>query len=188
MRIGIFVDGSNMYHAGKRDKGWPIGWDRVLAHFGKQGQVTEAVHFTTTPPDTDAPGIVRCRRFEHAIRGCGWEVVSKKGKIVRDRETGKRRMKANVDVELTCRALQCAANYDWAIIFTGDGDFVQLMKDLRDMGKRVSCAAWAHEVGREIREARIEIIDLAPLRSKLEYKRQRGGPFQRPPRQTHAPN
>ncbi|MBI4068107.1 NYN domain-containing protein, partial [Candidatus Kaiserbacteria bacterium] len=46
--------------------------------------------------------------------------------------------KANFDVEITADALQLANTNDHFVLFSGDGDFVPLVKRLRELGKSVT--------------------------------------------------
>lgn len=46
--------------------------------------------------------------------------------------------KANFDVEITADALRLADAHDHFILFSGDGDFVPLVKRLRELGKSVT--------------------------------------------------
>lgn len=46
--------------------------------------------------------------------------------------------KANFDVEIAADALQFAGEYERFVLFSGDGDFVPLVKRLRELGKGVT--------------------------------------------------
>lgn len=46
--------------------------------------------------------------------------------------------KANFDVEIATDALHLADSYDRFVLFSGDGDFVSLVKRLRELGKSVT--------------------------------------------------
>lgn len=46
--------------------------------------------------------------------------------------------KANFDVEISTDALRLADTHDYFILFSGDGDFVPLVKRLRELGKGVT--------------------------------------------------
>ncbi|MBI3420602.1 MAG: NYN domain-containing protein, partial [Candidatus Sungbacteria bacterium] len=45
--------------------------------------------------------------------------------------------KANFDVEIAVDALRCAKDTDTLVLFSGDGDFAYLAKELKTLGKRV---------------------------------------------------
>ena len=51
---------------------------------------------------------------------------------------GRRKIKGNMDIELTVDAMRLAESLDHVVIFTGDGDFRALVGALQQSGKRVS--------------------------------------------------
>jgi uncharacterized LabA/DUF88 family protein len=51
---------------------------------------------------------------------------------------GRRKVKGNMDIELTVEALDMAPYYDHLILFSGDGDFTALVAALQRRGKRVT--------------------------------------------------
>ena len=55
-----------------------------------------------------------------------------------DPETGKKRTKGNMDMELALDMLKLAPHIDHAVLFSGDGDFCRLLEDVQGMGVRVS--------------------------------------------------
>ena len=68
----------------------------------------------------------------------GFAVISKLTREFTDPETGKKRTKGNMDMELALDMLKLAPHIDHAILFSGDGDFCRLLEDVQDLGVRVS--------------------------------------------------
>jgi uncharacterized LabA/DUF88 family protein len=54
---------------------------------------------------------------------------------------GRRKIKGNMDIELTVDALEMSPHYDHMILFSGDGDFTALVAALKRRGKRVTVAS-----------------------------------------------
>ena len=51
---------------------------------------------------------------------------------------GRRKVKGNMDIELTVDAMELAAHVDHIVIFSGDGDVKPLIASLQRQGVRVS--------------------------------------------------
>ena len=64
--------------------------------------------------------------------------MSKLTREFTDPETGKRRIKGNMDMEIALDMLKLAPQIDHAILFSGDGDFCRLLEDVQGMGVRVT--------------------------------------------------
>ena len=72
---------------------------------------------------------------------------------------------ANVDVQMALDAMDLAqtAYPDVVVLATGDADFACLALTLRRRGIRVEVAAPERVLGRHLREAASEVVDLEPL-------------------------
>lgn len=99
-------------------------------------------------------------RLVHDLRMTGFLVVAVEGT-----PTGPGHYEANVDVQMALDAMDLAqtAAPDVVVLATGDGDFACLALTLRRRGIRVEVAATARSLGRPLREAASEVIDLEPL-------------------------
>ena len=67
-----------------------------------------------------------------------YSVVSKLTREFTDPDTGKRRVKGNMDMEIALDMLRLAPRIDHAVLFSGDGDFCRLLEDVQGMGVRVT--------------------------------------------------
>lgn len=83
-----------------------------------------------------------------------------------------RRIKGNVDVELTIYALEYCRQSDHIILVSGDGDFRMLIEQLQKNGKEVSVISTSRThpsvVADEIRRQADNFLDLDDLRILLE--------------------
>jgi uncharacterized LabA/DUF88 family protein len=96
----------------------------------------------------------------------GYTMVTKPTKEFTD-SFGRRKIKGNMDIELTVDAMRLAETLDHIIIFTGDGDFRALVAALQLKGKRVSIVSTLQTqpamVADELRRQADQFIDLADL-------------------------
>jgi len=88
--------------------------------------------------------------------------------VVRDRETGKKTRKANLDVEFTIQVLAAMPAYDVAVLLTGDSDFAPLAQHLRNSGKQVICVARRQSTGLALVNVATTFIDLSDIRREIE--------------------
>ena len=94
-----------------------------------------AYYYTALPEDQEFSSL---RPLIDWLDYNGFAVVSKLTREFTDPETGKRRIKGNMDMELALDMLKLAPHIDHAILFSGDGDFCRLLEDVQGMGVRVS--------------------------------------------------
>ncbi|MGC6454709.1 MAG: NYN domain-containing protein [Candidatus Puniceispirillaceae bacterium] len=130
----LFIDGSNFY-AAARSLGMDIDYARMRAHFAKDAHLIRAYYYTALPEDQEYSPL---RPLIDWLDYNGYAVVSKLTREFTDPETGKRRIKGNMDMEIALDMLRLAPQIDHAILFSGDGDFCRLLEDVQGMGVRVT--------------------------------------------------
>lgn len=140
-RTAIFIDGANYYDSLKMAK---VKLD--LAAF--MSRLRERCCLVTVRYYT---GVSSSKKYEDIKRQLDWManndivLVTKPVKefVVRDDETGEETKitKANVDVEMTVDIIRMSSRLDHVILFSGDGDFIPLVKAVQEMGVRVSCVS-----------------------------------------------
>lgn len=167
MRIGLFVDGSNMIYA-QRHNGWRIDWKKVFGYFAKGGGITEAHYFSAAPHYQNPDRVRRYRAFCYNLTMIGYTVHDKEVKLLRNRKTGKVFRKGNLDIELALAMLTSADNYDQGVIFAGDGDYSTLVKHLRQRGKQIFCVGRPQMTANELINAVNTFVDLNELRDEIE--------------------
>jgi uncharacterized LabA/DUF88 family protein len=86
-------------------------------------------------------------------------------------DAGRRRVKANMDIELAVDAMDIADHVDEIVLFSGDGNFRPLVAALQRRGVRVTIvstiASEPPALADELRRQADEFIDLADLEAKL---------------------
>ena len=85
--------------------------------------------------------------------------------------TGRRKVKGNMDIELTVDAMRLSETLDHIVLFSGDGDFRSLVAALQQKGKRVSVISTLQTqppmVADELRRQADQFIDLADLEAQI---------------------
>lgn len=89
-------------------------------------------------------------RFYLKLKQFGYDLFLKRVKLY-NQEDGSTKRKANCDVEMTFYLMKEIGNFDRAIILSGDGDFLPVLKHLRDNSKEVVILARGSRTAREIR-------------------------------------
>jgi len=84
---------------------------------------------------------------------------------------GRRKIKGNMDIELTVDAMRLVDRLDHIVLFTGDGDFRALVAALQQSGRRVSVVSTLQTqppmVADELRRQADQFIDLADLEDQV---------------------
>jgi uncharacterized LabA/DUF88 family protein len=163
-RTSVFVDGENAYYA-QRSLGWFFDPRKLLDYFTQGAIIGDAFWYASQkmPPDP------REQRFYGYLNHAGFTVRVKSIKYFRDEVSGELTRKANLDLEMAIDLFTTIAQYDTAVLVTGDGDFERAVELLRSYGKRVIIASTQDTVAREIRNAAGKhFFDLAEIRQNIE--------------------
>ncbi len=89
-------------------------------------------------------------RFYLQLQGFGYELYLKPVKLY-EQDDGTTKRKANCDVDMAFYLMKEKDNFDHAVILSGDGDFLPVLKYLRGQGKEVIILARGRRTVREIR-------------------------------------
>ena len=161
-RTALFIDGANLYATAK-SLGFDIDYKRLLTLFREKGQMIRALYYTALAEDQEYSSI---RPLIDWLDYNGFTMVTKPTKEFTD-ASGRRKIKGNMDIELTVDAMRLAENLDHVVIFSGDGDFRSLVGALQQMGKRVSVVSTLQTqppmVADELRRQADQFVDLADL-------------------------
>jgi uncharacterized LabA/DUF88 family protein len=182
-RVALFIDGANLYATAKT-LGFDIDYKRLLGLFRQKGQLVRALYYTAIAEDQEYSSI---RPLIDWLDYNGSTMVTKPTKEFTD-SIGRRKVKGNMDIELTVDAMKLAEQLDHIVIFTGDGDFRALVQALQERGKRVSIVSTLQTqppmVADELRRQADQFIDLADLEQLI--CRDQGMQRQVPPRQARG--
>ena len=132
-RIALFIDGPNLYAAAK-SLGFDIDYKNLLETFRKQGRLVRAYYYTALAEDQEYSPI---RPLIDWLDYNGYTMVTKPAKEYTD-SAGRRRYTGNMSIELAVDMMEIAPNIDHAVLFSGDGDFRQLLEAVQRQGVRVT--------------------------------------------------
>ncbi len=179
-KIALFIDGANLY-ATSRALGFDIDYRKLLAHFQEAGYLLRAYYYTALVEDQEYSSI---RPLIDWLDYNGYKVVTKPAKEFTD-SSGRRKIKGNMDIELTIDAMELAEKVDHYVIFSGDGDFRTLVEALQRKGRKVSIvstlASQPPMISDDLRRQADSFIDLQSLKAEIGRD-----PSDRPPRRQPA--
>ncbi len=132
-RLALFIDGSNLYAAAKA-LSFDIDYKLLRQEFMQRGKLLRAFYYTALLENDDYSPI---RPLVDWLHYNGFTMVTKPAKEFTD-ATGRRKVKGNMDIELTVDAMETAPHVDHIVLFSGDGDFRPLVEALQRRGVRVS--------------------------------------------------
>ena len=165
-RTALFIDGANLYATAKA-LGFDIDYKRLLKEFQCQGTLVRAFYYTAVIEDQEFSSI---RPLIDWLDYNGFTVVTKPTKEFVD-ANGNRKVKGNMDIELTVDAMELAAHVDHIVLFSGDGDFRPLVEAVQRRGVHVTVVSTISSqppmIADELRRQADVFTDLLELQSKL---------------------
>lgn len=165
-KIALFIDGANLYAASKT-LGFDIDYRKLLKAFQNRGYLLRAYYYTALVEDQEYSSI---RPLIDWLDYNGYKVITKAAKEFTD-ATGRRKVKGNMDIELTVDAMQLTDAIDHFVIFSGDGDFRSLVEALQRKGRKVSIVSTLTTqpamISDELRRQADHFIDLVSLKSEI---------------------
>ena len=165
-KIVLFIDGANLY-ATSRALGFDIDYKALLAAFRKRGYLLRAYYYTALLEEQDYSSI---RPLIDWLDYNGYSVVTKPAREFTD-ASGRRRVKGNMDVELTVDAMTMSATADHFVLFSGDGNFRRLVEVLQERGRKVTVVSTNSTqpamISDDLRRQADHYLDLDALRDEI---------------------
>ena len=165
-RLALFIDGSNLYAAAKA-LGFDIDYKLLRQEFMRRGKLLRAFYYTALLENDEYSPI---RPLVDWLHYNGFSMVTKPAKEFVDSQ-GRRKVKGNMDIELTVDAMETAAYVDHIVLFSGDGDFRPLVEALQRKGRKVSVVSTLQTqppmIADDLRRQADHFIDLATLTKKV---------------------
>ncbi len=165
-RVALFIDGANLYATAKA-LGFDIDYKRLLSVFRTKGRLIRALYYTALAEDQEYSSI---RPLIDWLDYNGYTMITKPTKEYTD-SSGRKKIKGNMDIELSVDAMELASSLDHIVLFSGDGDFRPLVAALQQKGLRVSVASTLHTqppmIADELRRQADQFIDVADLESEI---------------------
>lgn len=151
VRAAVFIDGSNFYHACRESLGRT---DVDLGKFGRYlvgDRELVRIYYYNCPLPSDAPDEQRRaqERFYGALARVPYlevrlgKLIPKDFKCSRCSEITRRPVEKGVDMRIGVDMLSLASKglIDVAVLVSGDGDLVEAIKAVKELGKHVELAA-----------------------------------------------
>jgi uncharacterized LabA/DUF88 family protein len=175
-RIGLFIDGANLY-AAARALGFDIDYKKLLQLFAEKGHLVRAFYYTALIEDQEYSPI---RPLVDWLDYNGYTMVTKPTKEFTD-ASGRRKIKGNMDIELAIDVMEMAERLDHVVLFSGDGDFRRLVEAVQRKGVRVTVVSTIRSsppmVADELRRQADVFVELDDLSNSIARMHQ----HQRPP-------
>ncbi len=180
-RVALFIDGANLY-ATSKSLGFDIDYKRLLSHFRGKCKLIRALYYTALIEDQEYSSI---RPLIDWLDYNGYSMITKPTKEFTD-SAGRRKIKGNMDIELTVDAMLLSDQLDHIVLFSGDGDFRSLVAALQQKGKRVSVISTLQTqppmIADELRRQADQFVDMADLEALVGRDQDtRGGRGDGPP-------
>lgn len=162
-KVAVFIDAVNLdYTIKSLNLEGKFNWLRFKQLFNNRNTYCVCMRYYTAIdelPNGERP----IQRLLDFLSDNGYELVTKKAKAYTS--NGTRRVKGNIDVDLTCDVMQMASLVDRVVLVTGDGDFAELVRRVQLMGKRVTVVSSRESnppmLSGDLRRAATNLIDLA---------------------------
>jgi uncharacterized LabA/DUF88 family protein len=167
--IYVFIDASNLWEAQKA-KGRFLDYRGLISIVKEmyQGSSVETFYYTAYPPDGtrgySSDG--KHKFFQYLKEELGFNVVKKPLKRILHTDSDGRRFfleKGNMDIEMTIDLVRFVDDYDIAVLFTGDSDFLAVLRFLRARGKKAFIFSSRNNISRELRTGGDGYVDVLTL-------------------------
>lgn len=165
-RLALFIDGANLYAAAKA-LGFDIDYKLLRQEFMSRGKMLRAFYYTALLENDEYSPI---RPLVDWLNYNGFTMVTKAAKEFTDSQ-GRRKIKGNMDIELTVNAMELAPHVDHIVLFSGDGDFRPMVEAVQRQGVRVSVVSTIRSqpqmIADELRRQCDNFIELDGLRDVI---------------------
>ena len=165
-RIFVFIDAANVWSSQKRI-GKLIDYQKLPKFLSRkfEGKVEKVFYYEAFPAEENRNYKTESKHkfFTFLKKGLGFCVRKKELKQIRQTlDDGQQVIseKGNMDVEITIDAVFQKKDFDIAIFFSGDSDFLSLVSFLRNGGKKVFVFSTKNTVSNELRTGADRYFDL----------------------------
>ena len=163
----VFIDAANIIYGTVTKEGdsWKIDYQRLIDYLKQRYGMKKVFYFGGI--DKSNP---KQKRFYQHLKKFGYITVLKPVKYYAQ-DNGHVAKKANCDVDMTFYMMKTLEQYGKAIVFSGDGDFLLVLKYLMDKKREVMVIANGQRTAKEIKQlVKHQFTDLNTLKGKVEYK------------------
>lgn len=165
-RTALFIDGANLYATAKV-LGIEIDYKKLLAHFQGKSRLMRAFYYTAIYEEGEYTPL---RPLIDWLDYNGFTVVTKPVREYTD-DSGRKKVKGNMDIEMAVDMLEMAPKVDHVFLFSGDGDFSSLIEAVKRIGVRTTVISAAETsppmCSDDLRRSADQFIELKSLRGVL---------------------
>lgn len=164
LRFAVFIDGSN-FHASTKALNFDVDFEKLLRVLRQSGHLVRAYYYTALPDNNEYSPI---KRIADWLDYNGYTVVSKPWRDFTNSETGQRRIKGNMDMELALDMIKLANHVEHVVLFSGDGDFCRLLHEVQDKGVSVTVISSNKLVADSLRRQADDFIEMKQIQHLIE--------------------
>jgi uncharacterized LabA/DUF88 family protein len=168
-RFAVFIDGSN-FHASTKALNFDVDFEKLLRVLRESGHLVRAYYYTALPDNNTEYSPIK--RIADWLDYNGYTVVSKPWRDFTNSETGQRRIKGNMDMELALDMIKLANHVEHVVLFSGDGDFCRLLHEVQDKGVSVTVISSNKLVADTLRRQADDFIEVNQIRHLIERDHQ----------------
>ena len=166
-KLAVFIDGANLY-AAARSLDFDMDYRRLLDWISSRSRLVRAFYYTALLDDQEYSPI---RPLVDWLDYNGYPMITKPAKEFTD-QTGRRKIKGNMDIELAIDMMELADRVDHIVLFSGDGDFRRLVESVQRKGVRVTVISTVRTqppmVADELRRQADHFVDLEDIAKFIE--------------------
>jgi len=188
-KLALFIDGANLYSTA-RALGFDIDYKKLLTEFSKKGILVRAYYYTALLEEREFSPL---RPLVDWLDYNGYTLVTKNAREFTD-AMGRRKVKGNMDIEISVDMMEMAPSVDHIVLFSGDGDFRRLVEAVQRRGRRVSVVSTLRTqpamVADDLRRQAdhfIDLVELQPLIVREGMPPRHGNQNHYHQQQSHAP-
>ncbi|PIQ72561.1 hypothetical protein COY13_00200 [Candidatus Roizmanbacteria bacterium CG_4_10_14_0_2_um_filter_36_35] len=124
LKAKVYIDGANIFYT-QRNIGWSIDWKNAIKFLKEKFDVLEIRYYTGIKNNDQ-----KMNKYLSFLRQLKIKTITKPLKIIND-HSGRLIYKSNCDVEMVVDIILDIDSFDILILFSGDSDFVYLIKVLQ---------------------------------------------------------
>lgn len=163
-RAAVLIDGQNLYGAIKA-LGFEMDFRKLIDLFDSEVYLLKCRYYTTVFEDQEYLSI---RPLLDWLEYNSIKVVTKPAKEFID-ASGRRKVKASMDVEIAIDAMELAQHVNHIVLFSGDGDFCPVVEAVQRRGCKVTVVSTLQTqpsmVADDLRRVADHFVDLADLQA-----------------------
>ncbi len=153
-RVMMFIDGSNVFRSiqnfnHETGKNFRIDYLKLRDYLCNGRDFIRPYYYGSE----DAESGPAYQGFLYKLKTAGFEVVSKPLRVYINPDGGEEKWEKGIDIALATDFISLAweNGFDTAIIVSGDSDYIEAIKRVKQKGKRVEVVSFRNSMGNEMR-------------------------------------